>query len=95
MRTPIGESNNSVVLEAEDFGSIGNRRRTLWRHSRDSQQKLVLLRMQAGIAGRFLTDQQELPHLMAKGRKGLMKEMIWILRHCSFGRTLVLSYCDI
>ncbi len=58
---PIDQFDDSIVLQSQGFGCIGNRRRTAIGHTGDCKQKLMLLRVQAHIVGRILTDQQKLP----------------------------------
>ena len=61
LHASIHQLNNRVVLQAERFCSIGNRRRVVRRNTRHRQQKLMLLRMETSLVRSILADQLEFP----------------------------------
>ena len=77
--TTVYQLHHAVVFQSECFRSVRNGRKHRRRRACHSQQELMLLRVQTGLARRIFAGLQELPQLMPKLRQCPVQGLVWIL----------------
>jgi len=67
---PVDELNRAVMLDLQPLGQLADRGAGPVREPLQSQHQLVVLRFDTGLAGRLLTEAQELAYAVAKRGQG-------------------------